>query len=119
LGILAAGVGLAFLLPVSKHRVSSSYVLISLGISALLFLLFHWLSERFHWNSRILQAWGKNSLVLYFLHYLLIGIFFLPGLPLLYTAAQLWLVLLEVAFLLVGISAIALWMDRKNVIIAL
>ena len=119
LGVLGAGIGLAFILPVSKNRVSSSYVLISLGISALIFLLFHWLSERFHWNSRILQAWGKNPLVLYFLHYFFIGIFFLPSIPLLYTAAPLWLVLLEVTFLLVGISAIALWMDRKNVIIAL
>ena len=48
LGVLAVGIGLAFLLPVSKHRVSSSYVLITLGISALLFLLFNWLVERFN-----------------------------------------------------------------------
>ena len=119
LGVLGAGVGLAFILPVSKHRVSSSYVLITLGISALLFLVFHWLAMRFRWQVRFLVVWGKNPLVLYFLHYFLIGIFFLPGIPLLYIAAPLWLVLLEVTFLLVGISAIALWMDRKNVIIAL
>lgn len=119
LGVLGAGIGLAFILPVSKNRVSSSYVLISLGISALLFLVFHWLATRFRWQARFLVVWGKNPLVLYFLHYLLIGIFYLPGIPLLYTAAPLWLVLLEVTFLLVGLSAIALWMDRKNVIIAL
>jgi hypothetical protein len=40
LTVLAAGIALAFLIPISKHRVSSSYVLISLGASALLFLLF-------------------------------------------------------------------------------
>ena len=119
LGVLGAGIGLAFILPVSKHRVSSSYVLITLGISALLFLVFHWLAMRFSWQARFLVVWGKNPLVLYFLHYLLIGIFFFPGIPLLYTVAPLWLVLLEVTFLLVGISAIALWMDRKDVIIAL
>jgi len=117
--VLLAGGALALLSPVSKHRVSSSYVLITLGVSALLFLLFHWLTERFHWNSRLLLAWGKNPLILYFLHYLLIGIFFLPGVPALYTAAPLWAVLLEIAFLLVGISGVALWMDRKNIIISL
>ncbi len=75
------GLSLAFFSPVSKHRVSASYVLISLGISALLFLLFHWISDIRNWNSRLLLAWGKNPLILYFLHYLLIGIFFLPGIP--------------------------------------
>ena len=79
--ILAAGIVLAFLSPVSKHRVSAPYVLISLGISAVLFLLFHWISDIRNWNSRLLLAWGKNPLILYFLHYLLIGIFFLPGIP--------------------------------------
>jgi predicted acyltransferase len=110
---------LAFLSPVSKHRVSAPYVLISLGASALLFALFHWLSERFNWNTRFLLVWGKNPLVLYFLHYLLIGIFFLPHLPFLYTSAPIWLVLLEIAVLTGGVSAVAFWMDRKNVVIAL
>jgi predicted acyltransferase len=119
LAVLAAGIGLAFFSPISKHRVSASYVLITLGISALLFLLFHWVTERTHWNSHLLLAWGKNPLVLYFLHYLLIGIFFLPGIPSLYAAAPLWLVLLEITFILVVISMVALWMDRKNIIISL
>lgn len=117
--VLAAGVALTFYAPVSKHRVSSSYVLITLGISALLFLLFHWISDIRNWNSRLLLAWGKNPLILYFLHYILIGIFFLPGIPNIYATAPLWLVLLEMAFLLAAISAVALWMDRKNLIVAL
>ena len=119
LAVLVAGIAVAFIAPVSKHRVSASYVLISLGISALLFLLFHWAAERLHWSSRILLAWGKNPLVLYFFHYILIGLFFLPGIAILYAAAPLWVVLLEMAFLLVVITMLALWMDRKNIIIAL
>jgi predicted acyltransferase len=119
LAILVAGIVLAFFSPVSKHRVSDPYILISLGISALLFLLFHWLSDIRNWNSRLLLAWGKNPLILYFLHYLLIGIFFLPGIPSLYATAPLWLVLLEITFMLVVISMVALWMDRKKIIIAL
>ncbi len=119
LAILAAGIALAFLTPISKHRVSSSYVLITLGVGALLFLLFHLVSDRFGWKGRFLVVWGKNPLTLYFLHYILIGIFFLPGIPAIYSAAPLWLVLLEMVFLITAISLIAYWMDRKGVIIAL
>jgi predicted acyltransferase len=117
--ILAAGIALAFLVPVSKHRVSSSYVLISLGASALLFLLFHWLAGRFNWKARFLVVWGMNPLVLYFLHYLIIGIFFLPGLPFIYQAAPLWLVLLEIVVLIGGISLVAYRLDRKKIYISL
>jgi predicted acyltransferase len=119
LAILAVGIALAFLLPVSKHRVSSSYVLITFGISALLFLLFHWLTGRFNWKGRLLVAWGRNPLVLYFLHYVIIGIFFLPGIPAIYQSASLWLVLLEMVILIGGISAVAWWLDRRNIVISL
>jgi predicted acyltransferase len=117
--VLAAGVGLAFLSPVSKHRVSAPYVLISLGASALLFSLFNWSSAWFGLKIRLLSAWGRNPLVLYFLHYLFIGIFFLPGVPSLYSGAPLWLVLLEMPVLIGGISAVAFWLDHKNIVIAL
>ena len=119
LAVLAVGIGLAFVLPVSKHRVSSSYVLISLGASALLFLLFHWLAERFHWKGRFLVVWGKNPLTLYFLHYLIIGVFFLPGIEAIYQAAPLWLVLVEMTLLIGIISAVAYWLDNKNIVISL
>jgi predicted acyltransferase len=117
--VLAAGIGLAFLSPVSKHRVSAAYVLISVGASALLFLAFHWLSGRFNWQGRFLVVWGKNPLTLYFLHYLLIGLVFLPGIPAIYAEAPLWLVLLEMIALIAGISAVAYWLDRKNIVISL
>jgi len=117
--VLAAGIGLAFLSPVSKHRVSAPYVLISVAASALLFLAFHWFSERFNWQGRFLVVWGKNPLTLYFLHYALIGLVFLPGIPVLYAQAPLWLVLLEMAGLITSISAVAYWLDRKNIVISL
>ena len=117
--ILAAGIALALITPISKHRVSSSYVLVALGISALLFLLFHFLAERLNWQGRFLLVWGKNPLTLYFLHYILIGIFFLPGIPGIYQAAPLWLVLLEMIFLITMISLVAYWLDRKKIIISI
>jgi predicted acyltransferase len=117
--ILGAGIALAFIVPVSKHRVSSSYVLISLGTSALLFFLFHWLAGKFNWKGRFLVVWGMNPLVLYFLHYLIIGIFFVPGIPVIFQAAPLWLVLLEMVILIGGISLVAYLLDRKKVYISL
>jgi len=117
--VLAVGIGLAFVSPVSKHRVSSSYVLITLGASALLFLLFYWLDTRFHLAFRFLDVWGRNPLVLYFLHYVIIGVFFLPGIPAIYQQAPLWLVLLEMAVLVGGVSAVAYRLDRKKIVIAL
>jgi predicted acyltransferase len=119
LGILAVGIGLGFLLPVSKHRVSSSYVLIALGISSLLFLTFHWFSMHFRWHGWFLVVWGRNPLVLYFLHYLIIGIFFLPGIPAIYQAAPLWLVMTEMAILIGGVSVAAYWLDKCKIYISL
>jgi predicted acyltransferase len=119
LAIVLAGVAVQLFSPISKHRVSSSYVLVTLGISALLFLAFDWLSMRFNWQGHFLVVWGKNPLSLYFLHYIIIGVFFLPGLPILYSNASLWLVLLEMAVLVGGISLVAYWMDRRNLTIAL
>jgi predicted acyltransferase len=119
LALLLAGIALAFLLPVSKHRVSASYVLITLGISALLFIVFHWLTVHFKWQGHFLAVWGKNPLILYFLHYIFIGFVFLPGIPFLYINAPVWLVLLEIAGLVGGISLVAYWLDRHKIIIAL
>jgi predicted acyltransferase len=117
--VLAAGLAWAFFSPLSKNRVSSAYVLVSLGISALLFLGFHWANERMHWKERFLTAWGTNPLVLYFLHYIFIGLVFLPGIPSLYADAPLWLALLEMVLLIAGISAAAFWLERRKLIISL
>jgi predicted acyltransferase len=119
LAVLAIGIGLAIFVPISKHRVSSSYVLISLGVSALLFFLFHYLSVIFGWKARFLVVWGMNPLALYFLHYLIIGIFFLPGIPALYQLAPLWLVILEMVLILGAVSIVAYWLDCKEIYISL
>jgi hypothetical protein len=57
--------------------------------------------------------------VLYFLHYLIIGIFFVPEIPAIYQAAPAWLVSLELVILIGGVSAVALWLDRKYIVITL
>jgi predicted acyltransferase len=117
--VLLVGIGVAFLSPISKHRVSSSYVLVSLGASALVFLIFHVLADHFQWHGRFLLVWGKNPLVLYFLHYLIIGVFYMPGIPFLYAQAPLWLILLEMIVLIGGISLVAYWLEKHKWFISL
>jgi predicted acyltransferase len=119
LAVLALGVGLAFLTPVSKHRVSASYIVINLGLSALLFWGFHLLNEGLRWRVPLLSAWGQNPLLLYLLHYIGIGLFYLPGLPILYTEAPLWVVGLELAVLLAALSWVAWHLQRRGYIFSL
>ncbi len=113
------GAALAFVSPVSKNRVSAAYVLVTLGASGMLFSLFRLLAEKFKINLRLLAAWGKNPLALYILHYLLLGIVYLPGIPVLYSEAPLWLTLTEMAALVGGLSAVAFWMEKKKIVLSL
>ncbi len=117
LAMVGLGIALGFVLPISKHRVSCSYVLITLGASALLFYLIHRAVENWNFKSRVLEVWGRNPLILYFLHYVLIGIVFLSGLPILYSEAPPWIVLMEIMALIGGISMAAFWLERRNLII--
>jgi predicted acyltransferase len=112
---LAGGLVLAFLFPVSKNRVSSSYVLVSLAASAALFATFSWVKIRLP----ILAAWGRNPLALYVLHLLLLGLMVLPDIPDWYSLAPGWLVLIQAAALIGFLSLAGLWLEKKNILIAL
>jgi predicted acyltransferase len=116
---LGIGIAMAFFVPVSKNRVSFSYVLISLGVSALVFIAMDWLVTARKMHSILLIAWGKNSLALYVLHLLLLGIFFLPGIPGWYSSAPLWLVILQGLCLVGALSIIGLWLERKQIFLSL
>ncbi len=78
---LAAGLALSTVVPISKLRISASYVLVSLGTAVLLFWVFHLMTERLHWRLDGFATWGKNPLVLYLVHYLFIGLLVLPPMP--------------------------------------
>jgi predicted acyltransferase len=116
---LGIGIAMAFFIPVSKNRVSSSYVLISLGTSGLVFIALDWLVKVRKMHSALLAAWGKNSLWLYVLHLLLLGFFFLPGSPGWYNSAPLWLVVLQALCLVGALSIIGLWLERKQIFLSL
>jgi predicted acyltransferase len=112
-GTLAVGILLSLLVVVSKHRVSASYVLITLGASGLLYAGFD-LLERGRFRIPLLTAWGVNPLLLYILHFLLLGVVFVPDIPALYAQASAWVVVLEIVALLAALSGIAVWLRRRG-----
>ena len=111
---LLVGLALAIVVPVSKHRVSASYVLVTLGGSGLLFWLFYVLDRRFKWTVPVLNIWGRNPLVLYVLHGLMLGIFTVPNVPGWYAQAPAWLVILQATLLVGTLSAIGWLLDRRK-----
>jgi len=113
--MLAVGIGLAVWVPVSKNRMSASYVLITLGISALLFLAFHLLTPRLNLHVPLLVACGRNPLLLYLIHQVLLGLLVLPALPAWYAQAPPPLMVLQAAALLGAVAWIGRELDRQHI----
>ena len=114
LTFLVTGIALAWLLPVSKNRVSASYVLLAVGISALVFGLFHLLESRWRLRLPVLSEWGRNALLLYLLHGVVIGVFALPPVPAWYVQAPPWLIALQAAALVAVLSWVGAYLDRRG-----
>ena len=121
MALLAAGILSALLMfaPLSKNRVSYSYELVSLGIAGLLFALCAWLVARWHWRWSWLAWWGRNPLLLYLVHLLLLGIMVLPGIPGWYAQAAIWLAGLQALGLLGALTLLAWWLDRQGVVVTI
>lgn len=113
LALLLAGLAASPVIPVSKNRASASYMLISLGLSALIFLGFHALSGR-GLRLPLLSACGRNPLLLYVLHGVLLGAFALPPIPGWYVNASLWLVLLQALAMVLVLTWIAWRLDKRR-----
>jgi predicted acyltransferase len=96
IAVLAAGILSSFLFVVSKHRVSLSYVLISVGASALVFFLFDTFFRLTKIKLALLEWWGKNPLLLYLIHMALLGVTFIPGSEVWYAGAPVWSAIIQV-----------------------
>ena len=114
LGIAAAGLALAMLVPLSKDRASASYVILSLGMSGLVFYIFQLLHERWQFKLPILGDLGRNPLLLYLLHYVLLAIFALPAMPAWYVQAPLWLVILQLAAMIGILSWVGHYLNQHK-----
>ncbi|MGE5532286.1 MAG: heparan-alpha-glucosaminide N-acetyltransferase domain-containing protein [Bacteroidota bacterium] len=112
--VLLMGLALTVVAPISKNRASASYMLVSLGLSALLFGLFHLLEARGHFRLPVLTAWGRNALLLYLLHGAVIGLFALPPFPAWYVNAPPWLTALQAVLMVLILSAAGIFLDRRG-----
>jgi predicted acyltransferase len=112
--LVVCGGILAFVVPLSKHRASASYVLLSLGLSGLTFYVFHLLDSRYRFQIPILTDWGKNPLLLYILHGIFLGLFVIPPYPGWYFSAPIWLVLIQATLLIAILSWIGIYFNRRG-----
>ena len=113
-GLVAAGLTLSLLVPLSKHRASASYAILSLGLSGLVFYCFHLMQELRQVKLTILTDWGRNPLLLYLLHYVLLGIFVLPPIPFWYVQAPLWLIILQTSALVGVLSWVGHFLNQRK-----
>jgi predicted acyltransferase len=109
---LAAGLALSLVAPISKNRVSASYILVSLGASGILFAVIIALAQRLRMRAALLSWWGQNPLLLYVLHYLLLALFVLPAIPWWHVEAPVGLVIGQCVFLLAVLGFIAWLLAR-------
>ena len=118
LAILLA-LGLSLWYPISKNRISSTYVLFSLGLSGLLFSAFHIFVERLKWRLSTLAMCGRNPLILYMLHLILLSFVTLPDVPGWYHSASPWLVLIQGSVLMYALTAMAWLLDQKKIYLSI
>ncbi|WP_296631181.1 heparan-alpha-glucosaminide N-acetyltransferase domain-containing protein [Rhodoluna sp.] len=110
--IVAAGISLV-LIPVSKHRVSLSFILITLAISAVAFLIADLLSRNSQKHAGLLSWWGQNALALYLVHLVVLGIFVMPPITWWYAEASSWLAVFQLVVILSFMSLVA-WRINKR-----
>lgn len=116
--LLIAGLGLATVFPVSKHRMSVSFDLIVSASAALTYAVTEgWVARLGPVNA--LVTWGNNSLVLYVSHLMLLSVFLVPETPWWHVDAGPLLALVQgVAFVAV-LHAWAKYLERKGIFVAL
>ena len=110
---LAAGLLLSLVAPISKNRVSASYVLVSLGASGLLFAVVLLIVNRLRLSAGYLRWWGINPLLLYIMHYLLLALVVLPDAPWWHVQASIPLVIAQAA-VIIAILSVAAWLLSRR-----
>jgi fucose 4-O-acetylase-like acetyltransferase len=61
-----------------------------------------------------LTDWGRNPLLLYLLHYVLLAIFALPAIPGWYIQAPAWLVIVQICALIGILSWVGWYFNRRG-----
>ena len=114
-GVLVVAAVLSMLIaPVSKNRVSLSFILVTLALSALVFFVVDAISRMRAGRPGLIAWWGENALALYLLHLLLLGAVVAPAFTWWYFDAPLWLAIIQLAVILAALSVAAWWMHARG-----
>lgn len=112
---LVVGAGISsVLVPVSKHRVSLSFILITLALIATVYLVVELLSRGHKRPSGLLSWWGQNALALYLVHLVVLGIFAMPPIDWWYVDAPMWLSAIQLTLILGFMSLAAWWLNGRS-----
>ncbi len=114
-GILLAYCGI----PISKARMTISFVFLVAGLCPLVYIAYCSFVNIFSITHAGLSMWGKNSLVLFGLHGILIGAASIPKNPAIYTHAKGAAILLGLAICFAVLHTVAFLLDKHNKIISL
>lgn len=117
--MLAAGIAASRWIPISKHRMSLSFVLVVASSSALVFRGFDLTRGWFGSRGRLLAAWGLNPLALYVAHFFLLAVFLVPAAPWWHAEEPLWLTAIQCAAYVAALHAFASWLRRRGIVISL
>jgi len=107
---IVCGVLIIAIILVSKMDVSSNYVMVSSGLSGLVFLCFLYLNDKVKIPTNLLQSLGRNALLIFLVHYVLI----IFGHRLLHAESALFIVILGTVFMLFICTLLAKILDEKK-----
>ena len=96
-----------FIVPISKNRVSLSYVLVSVAISCLWYCLVYAATKLVPKKYGYVSCWGMNPLLFYVLHLILLGISRIPFAALHMEPKPLWAAALTSVIMLLILGFIA------------
>lgn len=103
--------------PISKHRISISYVLLSLGVSSFAFYFFYIVDKIKFIKLNFLSWWGQNPLFLYLLHMVLLGVTFIPVNMKLFSTAPFYIIFIEFICFFTILSVTAYILFKKKIYI--
>jgi len=116
---LLIGIGLAFVLGISRAYISIPYILISVGIASILYYFLYYIYEiwgvnfNFVKKERIFSAIGKNSFIFYLIHILIAYVIFT-----LFPFDTLSIIIFPIAILHAGIIwFLAYFLNKKEIFI--
>lgn len=117
--MLALGLALSGAIPVSKHRMTVSFVFIVCAASAIVLAALEALASKPWRPLAFLEIWGANPLVLYISHLFLLGAFLVPAAPGWHSAAPPFQAALQGLVYMAILYAWGGWLHRKRIFIVL